>query len=142
MTNATTPPAHKPKQNRLAMAIIPLIGFGIAAAFLIPQMCSQQREQELLEQGRPAVAEILSIRETGNLYNRKPEVEIQLRVKPAEGAEFSLEVTKVLSQTDLAKYVEGTLVEIRYDPADLDDVAFVKPVKPSAASAPAEGSAR
>jgi hypothetical protein len=145
MTNETKPPApDRAKQNRLAAALIPLIGFGFAGILLLPRMCAHQREQQLLEQGSPAVAEILSIRETGNVYNRKPEVKLEIRLQPPTGDVFTLEVKKVFSQTELARYVPGAFVEVRYDPTDPDDAAFVRlldaserPAKPGA-----EGSAK
>ncbi len=121
------------------LALIPVVITVVAALVFIPQFRAHQREQHLLEQGQPAVAEIISIRETGNLYNKNPEVEIELRVQPPDAAAFSLEVTKVLEPTELAKYVQGSLVDVRYDPAQPDDVALVglaKPTAPPAAEPP------
>jgi hypothetical protein len=123
--------AAKAKDNQNApkgwryMAIIPLLLFTIAGFVIVSQVRACKREEHLRENGQPAVAEILSIRETGNLYNRKPEVEIELKVMPPEGEAFTLELTKVLDHTEIAKYVEGSLVDVRYDPAQPDDVAFI-----------------
>ena len=114
-------------------ALIPVVIVTVAGLVFIPQICANQRDQQLLEHGQPAVAEIVSVRETGNRYNRQPEVELELRVQPTDGAAFSLAVTKVLSQSELAQYVQGSFVEVRYDPARSDSVALVGPAQPPVA---------
>jgi hypothetical protein len=121
--------------NKFPLFFVPFV-FAVAGLVFIPQILSHQREQRLLRHGRPAVAELLSIRETGNLYNRNPEVKARLRVQPADGEAFELEVTKVLRMTELAKYTEGSSIEVRYDPARRDDVALVRVAKPDAAPKP------
>jgi hypothetical protein len=123
--------AQKAKDNQNApkgwrwMALMPLLLFTIAGFVVVPQIRACQRDQDLRENGKPAVAEIVSIRETGNLYNKKPEVEIELRVQPPDAEPFTLDLTKVLELTELAKYVEGSRVDVLYDPAQPDDVVFV-----------------
>lgn len=115
-------------------ALMPAFIFTVAGFMVVPQIRACQRDEHLREHGKPAVAEVVSIRETGNLYNRKPEVEIELRVQPPDAEAFSLELTKVLEHTELAKYVEGSLIDVRYDPAHPDDVAFVGLAQPAAAA--------
>jgi uncharacterized SAM-binding protein YcdF (DUF218 family) len=117
--------AKSPSGMRWFALALPIVIATIAALVFVPKMLAGRREQQLREQGKPAVAEIVEIRETGNLYNRKPEVELELRVRPPDAAEFTLELTKVLEHAELAKYVVGSLVDVRYDPAQPDDVAIM-----------------
>ncbi|NJK32660.1 MAG: hypothetical protein HC927_09755 [Deltaproteobacteria bacterium] len=130
---------RNPKGMRYFAPVLVLVMFTVAGLVFIPQWRARQRERQVLESGKPGVAEILSIRETGNIYNRNPEVELVLRIQPAEGESFEVEVTKVLERTELAKYGEGSSLEVRYDPAEPDVVAFVGPAKPAPAS---EGAAK
>jgi hypothetical protein len=111
--------------DKFPLFFVPFV-FAVAGLVFIPQILSQQREQRLVRHGQPAVAELLSIRETGNLYNRNPEVKARFRVQPADGEAFELEVTKVLRVTELVKYTEGSSIEVRFDPARRDDVALVR----------------
>jgi hypothetical protein len=115
------------------LVFLPIV-FAIAGFVFIPRMLAERREQALLEKGSPATAEILKIEETGNLYNREPEVVIELKVSPAKGEPFEVEVTKVLAKTELAKYVVGATLDIRHDPADTGEIAIVGLAKPPAAS--------
>jgi hypothetical protein len=114
------------KLNRIAVAFAVLSGVAVVSVFVVPPICTQQREQKLVEDGELAVAEIISVRETGNVYNSRPEVRIMLRVQPPEGPAFAAEIKKVLSISELVKYTQGRSFDVLYDPARPDRVMFVE----------------
>ena len=135
MGTLTEPPAaegiakgRKPLKMRY-LAIGPVVLLTILGIIFIPEYRANQRKQELLEHGQRASAEIVSVSETGKYYDGRPEVIFVLRVRPPDQPGFSLEVTKVIGVTDVVKYVEGSEIEVRYDPAEPDDVVFVGLVK-------------
>jgi len=75
------------------------------------------RDKQVLEHGIPAIAEILSIKETGEDYRSpKPKVKMHLRVHPPDAPVLELSLTTGLTVTELIRYSPGSLVEIRYDP--------------------------
>lgn len=115
----------KPSPMRYFPLVFLPIVFTIAGLVFIPRMLAERREQQLLATGSQATAQIVTITETGNLYNREPEVVIALTIHPPTGESFEVEVTKVLAKTELAKYVVGAVFDVRYDPAEPGEVAFV-----------------
>ena len=150
--NNSTPPASagksvakrsKPTWLDLAvLGVVVLAGLGMlltlasAMQFMTGHKREFARERHLLEHGQPVLVEVLSIRETGGSWNEKPIVEIDLEVRPLDAPAFTLQVTKVLAFTDIIKYVEGSLIEARYDPAEPDTVVFIGVAQPIQAESP------
>lgn len=127
MSDANHRPGRTRDWARIRFIAAVVIACAIPALVIVPLVYRyKQAREQLLEQGQLATAEILSVRETGNYYNREPEVRIKLKVQPREGDAFSVEVTKVLSLTELAKYTEGSIVDLLYDPNQPDAILFVE----------------
>jgi hypothetical protein len=145
LPNNSTPPtqtaksAAKPKlllRIVLSTLIFGLPGFMFVRYLTGPYKREFAREQQLLEHGQPVLVEILSIRDTGSTWEGKPIVDIELEVRPLDAPAFTLEVTKVLAFTEIAKYIEGSLIDARYDPAEPDTVALIGLAKPTPADSP------
>jgi hypothetical protein len=125
-----------PKANPLlavAILVVILFAFGVV---LGPGILAEQRDEELRETGTPATAEVLAVEETGNVYNRRPEVAVTVRVEPEGGDAFESQSTWIFSVSDIQAYRPGTTVDVFFDPADHETVAIVGPTK--AAQAPGE----
>src|SRR5690554_4365680 len=82
----------------------------IAIFILVPLSRARQQNRQLLENGHPAIAEALSVRQTGLLVNNMPQVRMGLRVHPPDSAPFTLELVRVLAFTAIPKYVEGAVI--------------------------------
>jgi hypothetical protein len=112
---------------------MPLVMVGGAAIVIVPGMLAEQRHDELVATGTPATALITAIEETGNVYNRRPEVEVRLTVEPSDGTPFASQETWIFSVMDIQTYQVGTRVDVVFDPADRGRVAVVGVTKAAAA---------
>lgn len=82
-----------------------------------------QMQQELLQSGVSASAEVMSIQDTGQLINYNPVVIMQLKVKADYGGEFDTTTQMVVSKIAVPRV--GDTIQIKYDPADTSKVAIV-----------------
>jgi len=64
-----------------------------------------------------ASAEVTSVKDTGNRFNHSPEVEMTLRVEPADGPPFEAQLRTMVSPVNAPSFQPGARVEVRYDPA-------------------------
>ncbi|PIN91231.1 hypothetical protein COU61_02385 [Candidatus Pacearchaeota archaeon CG10_big_fil_rev_8_21_14_0_10_35_13] len=96
----------------LFVLIVLIINFFI---FFYPGIKKSMVEKKLLETGKEAQAEIISITDTGNRYNSNPEVIITLKVKLAEEETFNTEIRTTLSAVEITKMPEGTIVKVLYN---------------------------
>lgn len=71
-----------------------------------------------------APARILDIRDTGNRFNRNPEVRLTLEVRPAVGSPFQTELTTVVSVVDIPRFQPGSEVIVAYEAEDRTRVAI------------------
>ncbi|MCX4246560.1 DUF3592 domain-containing protein [Paraliomyxa miuraensis] len=103
-----------------------VLGVILTVASLVfgSQMCATQHQNQLLRSGEPAVAEILEVVDTGNRYNRNPEVEFTLKVTPQTGEPYDAKITLVLDARELQEYERGAKLDVRYDAADPYDIAI------------------
>ncbi len=124
------------------MRFVPLVVLGIIAIAIAVvfggQRCAAEQEQALLTTGSPASGEIVKIEDTGNRYNRDPEMVLTVEVRPEEGEPYLATVTWVLNAVDQQTYKVGLAVDVRYDPASPSDIAIVGPTAPGEAT-PAPG---
>lgn len=76
------------------------------------------KERAILDSGISAPAKILSVKETGNVSNRNPEVNMTLEIQPKGAPSYEADTTLVLHQIDIPKYVSGVMVVALLDPND------------------------
>ena len=127
-------------QKLLGIAVVLVLVVGSFALAFGPSLMRSNEAKRLAQEGLAANATILSLSETGNVYNDKPEVAIRIRVEPDAGEAFEAEVVTVLGPVDLQTYVLGAILPVHYDPQDRSAVAIAGPPRlPEPDAKPAPG---
>lgn len=110
-------------QLTLAGLALFTLAFSIPGFLLYRSWRRRQNEQRLQATGEPAMARILSVRETGHIVNRRHEARIVVEVThPARGT-WPASLRRVMSIEDIQFFVPGRIFEVRFDPADPGTVA-------------------
>lgn len=93
---------------------------------LMGQLGDQATERnQLLAQGVPANARVLSLEGTGTLVNNAPQVVMGLEVHPATGAApFHVRCISLVSQLQIPQVQPGCMVPVRFDPGNPQRVAL------------------
>lgn len=88
---------------------------GAAISFALIR--SRRAAGSALRHSLGASAEVTSVKDTGNRFNHSPEVEMTLRVEPADGPPFEAQLRTMVSPVNAPSFQPGARVEVRYDPA-------------------------
>lgn len=136
MTNQTLPPATTPApkpgttaqydaktKGIITLGIIVLAAVGLIFPLFFMFYPEYQRDQ-LLKNGVPARAEIVSIEPTGNWYNNQPQVDVHLEVTPEEGESFEATATMIINPVYMPQFQPGKMVQVRYDAEDRTNIAI------------------
>jgi hypothetical protein len=115
-----------------ALVILFLILPFVVAAIIVPLVSWRSSKgprpiltSEILSQGLPGRAEILSVRTLGSIIDVRPMVRFQLRITPQPGDEpFELEAVQSMPRGVIGRYRAGDWVEVRFMP-DRQAVAVV-----------------
>jgi hypothetical protein len=93
---------------------------------LIGQLADQSTERnQLLAQGAPGSARVISLEGTGTLVNNAPQVVIGLEVHPsAGGAPFLARCVSLVSQLQIPQVQPGCMVPVRFDPSNVSRIAL------------------
>lgn len=93
---------------------------------LMGQLADQSAErQQLLAQGIPGSARVISLEGTGTLINNAPQVVLGLEVQPAMGgAPFLARCVSLVSQLQIPQVQPGCMVPVRFDPSNVSRVAL------------------
>jgi hypothetical protein len=118
-------PEQKRKDTLIGVFVVGTIFAVVFGTWIIPDYLEYREEQRILTEGTAATAVIRDIRETGNMYNHKPEVELTLEIAGPDGTTFTGRALSVFSSVKAVKYPVGTTVHVKYDPADPGKVALV-----------------
>ncbi len=81
---------------------------------------SGRLNKRILQTGKTATAEILSVENTGTYINNAPVVRFGLEVRPQGETPFTSETERLLSFARLSALQPGTVISVRYDPDTLD----------------------
>ena len=95
--------------------------------FSLGLMRESRQRQALLRNGERAVAEILSISDTGVTVNDNPRVALHLFVRPKSRTGFEANTKLLVSRLSLAAFQPGAKIQVRFDPNDLQRVAVEPP---------------
>ncbi|MBN2057820.1 MAG: hypothetical protein JW782_03385 [Candidatus Saganbacteria bacterium] len=95
-------------------------GFFMMGYFLL---LSPYQDLKLIQNGEPAMAEIVKISPTGNLINEQPEVRLFLVVRPENGPEYETTKRMVISPVYLPQFQPGAQLKIKYDPNNIKRIA-------------------
>ena len=111
--------------------LVPLLAAAITiffvARFSFRLIGESRQRQSLLRNGERAVAEILSIADTGVTVNDNPRVALRLFVQPQSRTGFEVNTKLLVSRLSLAFFQTGAKVLVRFDPNDLQRVAVEPP---------------
>lgn len=78
----------------------------------------------ILAVGVPAPARIVRLVDTGTSINDDPVVEFILEVSPDDAAPFPASTRALISRLDVPSIQPGTVVRVKYDPAEPSRVAL------------------
>jgi hypothetical protein len=91
---------------------------------------NMQQSAQLMQTGRPAQAQIVSVRDLGGsiqMGGQLPQqrLQIDLQVMGTNGQPYPVSVTQLVSMLHMARLAPGSLLEVRVDPANPMRVAVV-----------------
>jgi hypothetical protein len=81
-----------------------------------------KQQQELLQNGAEASAEVVSVTDTGATVNMNPVVVLQLKVTPALGAAFDITTQTMVSRIAVPR--AGDKIKIKYNPANPQQIVI------------------
>lgn len=96
----------------------------IVPRLLMPSLTGQAKNRRILANGVSARATITALDQTGTTINNQPKCHIGLRVEPKDGDPFDAVATQLVLLTQIPQFQPGTVVTVRYDPADRRKVAL------------------
>lgn len=107
----------------LSLAIT--VGVTLFVIRLVRKTVGQDRN--VLENGIPAVAKILSVRQTGVMLNNQPQIEFQLEIHPPSGIPYQAQAKAVVALVNIPQFQPGVEVPVKIDPTDQTKVVLVSP---------------
>jgi hypothetical protein len=99
------------------------LGVTLLVMRLIRKTLGQDRR--ILENGIPARAKILSVRQTGLMLNNQPQVEFQLEVHPPSGMPYQARAKAVIGLVSIPRFQPGVELPVKIHPMDLTKIALV-----------------
>ncbi|MFV8755100.1 hypothetical protein ACNOYE_31520 [Nannocystaceae bacterium ST9] len=126
-------------QKALTTIFLLVLILGSLAFAFGPELLRARRRDALLRDGSDAIATIVRLDETGNVFNDQPEVRVTLVVQPSAGGEpYQTSLVQVLSAVELVNFQIGAEVAVKYDPSQPSEVALAGVPRPKPAPAPAK----
>ncbi len=101
--------------------------FTLACLSFCVKLSAQKEPKGLLKTGTPASAVITKLWQTSWYINGQPVVGLGLKVIPATGDPFAVQIHKEISLLQTSYYQPGSIVQVRYDPTALP----INPEKPT-----------
>jgi len=83
------------------------------------------QDRSVIQNGIPARARILGVRQTGLMLNQQPQVEFQLEVHPPSGMPYQAQARAVIGLFSIPRFQPGVEVPVKIHPTDLSKVALV-----------------
>ncbi len=109
----------------LLFTAVILIGTAAGMFFLFKTMAkAQQDKAQLLANGVPAQARIVSANQTGMFVNNNPQVAFQLEVQPQAGSPYPVQMTSVVQMVALPRIQPGMTVGVKIDPNNPNRLAI------------------
>jgi len=108
----------------LAMALIPLLMLLLKLVF--KKLNSQKLARQYSFGRQEAVAVVLKIELTSPSANRQANVTLQMQVLPDKGRNFVAEMQELLDAKELAELRTGASVKVKYNPANLKEIALIR----------------
>jgi len=83
------------------------------------------QDRSVVQNGIPATAKILSVRQTGVMLNNQPQVEFQLEVHPPSGLPYQAQAKAIVALVSIPQYQPGAEVPVKIHPTDQTKVVLV-----------------
>lgn len=107
-----------------SIILICMIAFWIVSS--IRKKIREERKKKILIKGVQANAKVLQIKPTGEYLNNLPEFQVQVQIKPENGADFVAEMTEAFSYPKYNALRNGSQVVVKYDPDYYKRVIFLQ----------------
>ncbi|MCP4540547.1 MAG: hypothetical protein GY832_25705 [Chloroflexi bacterium] len=104
----------------LSLAIT--IGITIFAIRLIRKTVGPNRG--VLQDGIPAQAKIVNVRQTGVMLNNQPQILFDLEVQPPGGAPYQAQAKAVIPMINIPQFQPGAEVPVKIHPSDPTQVVM------------------
>lgn len=108
-------------ENRLLILILATV----LLFTVVPIVWNHFQRADVLEKGDDATAKIINVTDTGEIFNSKPLIEIELIYSDRSGRETTATVKMALNAVQFASLKPGGEVKIKYDPEDSSKVAII-----------------
>lgn len=82
------------------------------------------KNQAIVSQGEPAMAQVLSAQQTGTYINSQPEVAVGLTVQRQGQPPYQAQATAVLSMMDIPRVQPGMQIPVKVNPGNPLEVAL------------------
>jgi hypothetical protein len=99
-----------------AISLVVTIGITVFAIRFIRKKVGPDRD--ILQNGIPAKARILSLQQTGVMVNYQPQVVFNLEVQPPGGTSYQVQTKAVIPMVNIPQFQPGTEVPVKIHPTD------------------------
>ncbi len=110
----------------LVSSLVLVLVYAVLSWTIIPRVRQARSSARLARNGAEAEAVILSIERTGRYVNNEPQVTLLLKVQAGSHRNFVAEIREVLTLMDLSTLRTGSILKVRYNPADVREVMLVR----------------
>ena len=88
--------------------------------YLVPSiMGATGQDKEIMQNGLPGKAKIISVTETGVRLNHMPQVQLGLEVQPdSGGAPYQAQVKMVIQMVQIPQFQPGAMIPVKISPTD------------------------
>ncbi|WKB53781.1 hypothetical protein [Eleftheria terrae] len=109
------------------LVVAMLAGAGFFGYVVYDSLRVERLEREIRNHGRPAVATVLSARQTGSWVANNPELELLLRIQEEGAPARQQQATKIVPLAAAALFQPGVEMRLRIDPKDPGAFVFDEP---------------
>jgi hypothetical protein len=78
----------------------------------------------ILQDGIPAQAKIVSVRQTGVMLNNQPQIAFELEVQPPGGTPYQVQAKAVIPMIHIPQFQPGAEVPVKIHPSDPTQVVM------------------
>jgi hypothetical protein len=110
-----TPPEYRGMRGAMRMS---RDGMAQMSTTMEDMQATAQKAQHLNANGRPGMATITAVRQTGVMVNEHPEVELDLQVTVEGLAPYSVTHRQVIAMIAVPGFQPGASVPVKVDPHD------------------------
>lgn len=110
----------------LTGSLVLVILYAVLSWTVFPRIRQARSCARLSRNGAEAEAVILSIEKTGRYVNNEPMVKMLVKVQPTSRRNFVAEISEVMTLMDLSTMRTGSMLKVKYNPANTREVMLVR----------------